>query len=479
MTSRIARCFVLAIAPCLVWSVFSFGPLAAAASDDPRGEDPADIATFPRPATLDDVLALPDDRIDLGYAALLIEQSLFRRTRPATLAAKIDQIAREIAPRVATRRTPRAKLRALAWHLFVRHGFRTYGTGTSGRAHAFTATLDRGRGVCFGLSVLVTAVAQRLRMPVRIAEIPGHVFVRYDDGTNVVNLETTRRGRRESTRYYLEEYGLSDERFVRILSERESIALFLIQTAGALFEVGRPARGRAAIERALEIDPKNPRAWYKMGLVHESDADGARETAAYRRSLSLRSDDPVVWAALGVAERDAGEHGKAARSFRSMTKIDAKSPTVWILTGDALLRDRAMDRATECYRRALARDDARRRDAERLARRVERAIAASPDGGDDERPARTAAMHVRLAAAQFSLGRQGAVVEALKRAPSSAALIVRRLGRDLERRDQADAGPWIFAALASGAIGDTEAAGRYVREATRRGATIGDATDRR
>jgi tetratricopeptide (TPR) repeat protein len=451
----------------LLFAVLLTPSPSPAFADDPPEPRPASIRTFPRPETLTALLALSDEDIDLAYAALLVEQDLFSRLDARAAVASVDRIARSLAPRLATVDGPERKLRAVSRHLYVRQRFRVDATRTSGRAHSFYATLRRRAGVCYGLSILHAAVCQRLRLPVKIAELPGHVLARFDDGERTRNIETTQRGRRLPDRHYLERYGLSDARYFRTLSNREAVALFLLQTGGALYEVNRSRSGRDAFRRSLELDPKSARGWYKMGLIHEANGAHADELRCFARSLELRPDDPMVWAARGAALSEAGEDEGAEASYRRMLAIDARSMEVWFLAGSGLLREGHREPAARCYEKAIALAPDRRRDhRERRARFVREARPADPD----------AERLLSLAWLLFSLERHGelrtVLATAQRRHGPECRDALRRYRRHLLRRGSADAREWRFAGLALGRFGDPEAAADCISKANALGRVL-------
>ncbi len=56
------------------------------------------------------------------------------------------------------------------------------------------SVLDSRRGVCLGVSILYLCLAQRLNLPLEMITPPGHIYVRYNNGEKIINIETTARG---------------------------------------------------------------------------------------------------------------------------------------------------------------------------------------------------------------------------------------------------------------------------------------------
>lgn len=54
--------------------------------------------------------------------------------------------------------------------------------------------LIRRQGYCVGIAALYLLLAERLGAPIYAVAMPSHVFLRYDDGTTHINIETLQRG---------------------------------------------------------------------------------------------------------------------------------------------------------------------------------------------------------------------------------------------------------------------------------------------
>jgi tetratricopeptide (TPR) repeat protein len=137
-----------------------------------------------------------------------------------------------------------------------------------------------------GLVSLVVAVAERADLPIYPVAAPGHVFARWDDGENRINLECTAAGESHPDSWYME--GLDSwpitpkavERgtYLRNLTRDELLAIVLSNRAALLSDLGRPIRAREANERALELYPGLPAALLRR--CRYVKGDGLRELEA-------------------------------------------------------------------------------------------------------------------------------------------------------------------------------------------------------
>jgi tetratricopeptide (TPR) repeat protein len=98
------------------------------------------------------------------------------------------------------------------------------------------------------------------------------------------------------------------------------------ESAAAAAAPGGGGDPQAAIRKALDRDPENPRLWTSLGNLRydRDDWDGAIE--AYEKALRKAPNDPAVLSDLGAAFRNRGEFKRAVGLF---TKARAADPDHW------------------------------------------------------------------------------------------------------------------------------------------------------
>jgi len=112
-------------------------------------------------------------------------------------------------------------------------------------------------GTCSSLPVLVAAVAQRLGYPVKLVNTFRHTFVRWDDGKERFNIETTVVGGLQVVSDYdyrqwprpLNAMMIATEGYLQPLTPAQTLACFLYSRVGALMANGR-------MEEAVKLRPK-------------------------------------------------------------------------------------------------------------------------------------------------------------------------------------------------------------------------------
>jgi regulator of sirC expression with transglutaminase-like and TPR domain len=283
--------------------------------------------------TVPEVLALPEDEIDIGRAALLVA----REDRPeldlAVYLRRLDEIAARLRRRlpegVPAGEAVHETVAALQPAATVGAGWQSVGLpedGRRGRSRAsrraamfgspvrtseipekglppqldLARILDGAKGNCLGLTILYLAVAERVGLPLWGVSAPEHFFVRYDDGVTRINIEPTRGGKILRDRTYIKGSDISHDSldrgiYLRSESKRQVIASLLANRAGYRAMQGELQGASIDSARALAVKPYWPQGYVNRGLVHELAGRAREAESDYRYALKL---DPHCVGAL-------------------------------------------------------------------------------------------------------------------------------------------------------------------------------------
>src|SRR6516164_506728 len=74
-------------------------------------------------------------------------------------------------------------------------------------------------------------------------------------------------------------------------------------------------RALQSLDRSLELEPKNVRAWTGRGLVFLQLGRHQEEAQCYRHSLDIDSSDPGLWVLYVNALQNAGKEEEAAANL--------------------------------------------------------------------------------------------------------------------------------------------------------------------
>ena len=93
--------------------------------------------------------------------------------------------------------------------------------------------------------------------------------------------------------------------------ELSPAAASLVARADALMAEGQPEAAAAELERAIRVQPGNPRLWQRMAAVRLELNDAEQAEALARKSNRLATDNPAIqsvnWRLIAEARRLRGD----------------------------------------------------------------------------------------------------------------------------------------------------------------------------
>ena len=187
--------------------------------------------------------------------------------------------------------------------------------------------LERRQGYCVGIAAIYLALAEGVHWPIHAVATPSHVFLRYDDGTARINIETMDSGASIPDEQYIREQRIPEASiqrgvFMRNLTTDEFLAQ-VHNNLGVVYSE-RKEFERAAREygEALKLDHRLPAAWYNYATDLLRQGEQRRAVRCFSKSLRLYSTD--VWALnnRGLAYLKAGKTDKARKDFLAALQLD-------------------------------------------------------------------------------------------------------------------------------------------------------------
>ena len=159
--------------------------------------------------SLDQVLRLQDDEMDLATAALIASEYWSDMVHGRRYLEQLDAMALEIQKRL---RQQRHKVNHYAIpiindYLFNELGFKTISHADDPNDLFLHSVMDGRQGYCLSLSMLYLALGERLGLKLYGVVVPGHFFVRYESGRTRFNIETTSNGASPPDEHYLQTPG--------------------------------------------------------------------------------------------------------------------------------------------------------------------------------------------------------------------------------------------------------------------------------
>jgi tetratricopeptide (TPR) repeat protein len=136
-----------------------------------------------------------------------------------------------------------------------------------------------------------------------------------------------------------------------------TLSYYSIRNARAEFQAGLDTPH--GYERAVQLEPGNPRNWYLLGYYWQynlEQPDTQRAIRSYQTSLSFDPGAANAWLDLGTAYESEGELTKARGSFLEAKRAYPLSAEISWRYGNFLLRQGELDKAFAEIRRAVEAD---------------------------------------------------------------------------------------------------------------------------
>jgi len=274
--------------------------------------------------TLEEVLALPDEEIDLATAIMILYKEWDASFDVAGSLEEIDRMALELEARISPGDSPEKAVSLINQYLFE-------GSAYSGLAYpgymrkledsALPSVIENKKGNCLGLSLLYLALAERLGLPFYGVAVPEHIFVRYDDGRKRINIETTSEGRkyRDSTyeiAHMLHPTYRDYNFYLRNLFKREMIGVFLSNFGIAYYRKGMYHEAIAAYQKASDISPNHAEVYGNLGVVYGTVGMYDEAIVMFKKALIFNPNAAGVHYDLGIAYYIKGMYDEAIAEYK-------------------------------------------------------------------------------------------------------------------------------------------------------------------
>jgi tetratricopeptide (TPR) repeat protein len=281
------------------------------------------------PQTLADLAASKGAECDLATAALVVGREFSPDVDIPPYLDKLDDLAREVAPRLAESPNLRAKLETLSAFIYDERGYGDRNTLSPTAYVGLHEVLDYRQWNCLGLSVFYVALGERLGLPLQLVVGPGHALVACPDGTQTWYIETTGRGRIEPSLEYLKTFlpfpDVDPARYAA-LDKAQSVSALISQTAVALFPGARDPRAAVCFRQAIAIDEGNAQAWTGLGTALSATGAADEAEAAFRKAIALDPRAVEAYGGLGNMLHGQGRLQDAIGVYRELVAACPREP---------------------------------------------------------------------------------------------------------------------------------------------------------
>jgi len=160
--------------------------------------------------------------------------------------------------------------------------------------------LDEAQGNCLAWTTLYLSVAERLELSCHAVRIPGHVFVRYDQGLNSLNIKTTAKWQSRSDRHYMKmlqrcaDASVSGKPVMQSLTKREFLSMILVSRGLIHKDMENYDQAIADFTWAVELNPGYPGIYNNRGLAYAYKHDTDRAGRDWRLGAKLKAQHRSV-----------------------------------------------------------------------------------------------------------------------------------------------------------------------------------------
>lgn len=268
-------------------------------------------------ANIEEVLALPDEEIDIATAALLLSKKWDDTMDIEEYRKQIDEMAASLKPIAAKAQTPDSIVKAVNDYIFEESKYDVPesanfasvlrdATKTDEKLFLLHSVLDAKSGDALGLSVLYLSLVERLNLPIYGVTVPGHFLVRYDDNETRINIETADSGKSYSDAYYTEEFKVPAETlYLTNLSKKQTIGCFLTSLGVAYANQDKLEEAIAEFKTAISVNPNYAKAHYCLGVAYDGNPSKQAEAIAeYKAAISINPNYAQAHNNLGNLYKD-------------------------------------------------------------------------------------------------------------------------------------------------------------------------------
>jgi regulator of sirC expression with transglutaminase-like and TPR domain len=205
----------------------------------------------------------PENRLDLGRAALFIAGEAYPGLDVLRYVAKLEAMAAAVRPGVTTTDDAITKIEHLNTYLFEERGFRGNTQEYYDPRNSFlNDVLDRRLGIPITLSVVYMEVGRRVGMPLQGVGMPGHFIMKYADAERDLFIDPFSQGRilsRQACAELLQEvYGEPvpfQETFLAPVSKKQILSRILMNLKAIYVHTKEYLKALSIVERQLIIQP--------------------------------------------------------------------------------------------------------------------------------------------------------------------------------------------------------------------------------
>ena len=265
--------------------------------------------------TIDELLALPDEKIDIGLGAILIGKEYDPELDVRKYLRKLDKMADELRSRIGDETDPKKVIAIMNRYIFAERGYVSVPSPLKKPRKPFLHTdLNQKRAS----SRLYLALAEKLALPLFALCVPQHrdMFIRYVSQTGNINIDPESNGSSLSDPELLSRHPVPNTPaarafYMRNLTKREFLGCLFANLGAACLDGGKRQAAVAAYRRALGIVPNYARAWNSLMPAYAGIRQLDKAIEGVQRALTINPNYPEAWFNLALTSYAKGDYRHA------------------------------------------------------------------------------------------------------------------------------------------------------------------------
>ena len=308
--------------------------------------------------SIEAVLRLPPEQIDLGTAALIVSEAWSDMVAGTKYQQQLDDIATEIRSRLKAKNTPMgvAAIPIINQYLFNELKFKAIDKATDPYDLFLHSVMDRHQGYCLSLSVLYLSIGERLGLPLYGVVVPGHFFVRYDDGKIRFNIEATQQGNSAPDSYYIEQFNVpkTNTIYMTNLNKRQALGCFFNNLGNVYKDINNVNQAMASMQWAVYINPALAESRMNLGNIYllKNRIDDA--ITEYQAATRISPDDAKSHYNLGNAYQRREWFNDAINEYTAAIRLDSNMAEAYLGMGVCYDKLNQPENEIDAYLKALA-----------------------------------------------------------------------------------------------------------------------------
>ncbi|MBN1392152.1 MAG: tetratricopeptide repeat protein [Sedimentisphaerales bacterium] len=277
--------------------------------------------------SLEQVLRLDANEVDLATAVLIGSEQWSETAEGRRYLWELYDMANEIRGRLEDEELPanHKAIEVINKYLFEELGFSAISDAKDPNDLFLHTVMDGKRGYCLSLSVLYLSIGERLGLPLYGVVVPGHFFVRYDDGRVRFNIETTSKGGYANDEHYIKEFKVpkaGNTIYMTNLNKIQTLGCFFNNLGNVYNDVGDKGQAMLFLERAVEINPSLAESRLNLGNIYLDKNKIKEAIREYEAALEIDPGNAKTHNNLGNAYTKDKRLGDAVSRYIQSISLD-------------------------------------------------------------------------------------------------------------------------------------------------------------